>query len=331
MKNTVILLLSSPEGESNYFSGLMNATDSKGKLFFNVIICQQICEECQKLERIKQIECNHVPNPAPWLSSKKMRELKLLYKANPEDALREFGGLVISNYKPALRKEEVQQMFSAEPVLITTTPPYIFTACDPNGGGPSQMSICSGIFLGTGEFVIVGLDSEPVRDDQEEFHMLHRHFERLFRFRWARESKVIFIPENNLGLEAAHLDSMVRDIPRVQTFWQKDDRPGVRKDGSVTRDYQFLLATVLACKTCRIAVDLFTTSRDKTSASILGLLQEQMLRYHWERKPANDVHGKDRYTLTGKVGDQQDDLLISFVMAMYWGRIIMTTARDRIR
>jgi hypothetical protein len=50
-----------------------------------------------------------------------------------------------------------------------------------------------------------------------------------------------------------------------------------------------------------------------------------MLRYHWEKKPAADAIGKDRYALTGKVGNKQDDLLIALAMAIYWPPIIMQT------
>ena len=154
MKNTALLCLSSPEGDSNYYSGLMNLKKENGDSFFNTIDCFQICKKCLKLERVKQINCTHIKSTAHWLSSKKIRELKQLYKASPEDAIREFGGVVVSDYRPALRKEEVEQCFAAERVDTTHPPKYIFTACDPNGGGPSQMSIVSGYFSKLGDLVV---------------------------------------------------------------------------------------------------------------------------------------------------------------------------------
>jgi len=48
-----------------------------------------------------------------------------------------------------------------------------------------------------------------------------------------------------------------------------------------------------------------------------------MLRFRWERKAAVDLLGKDRYTLTGKMGSKQDDLLIAVMMALYWGRLVI--------
>lgn len=107
-----------------------------------------------KLERTEQIKCTHVKSTAHWLSSKKIKELKQLYKASPEDAIREFGGVVVSDYKPALRKEEVEACFSRPRVRTAHRPQYLFTACDPNGGGPSQMSIVSAYFDGLARLVV---------------------------------------------------------------------------------------------------------------------------------------------------------------------------------
>lgn len=154
MKATSLLCLSSPEGDSNYYSGLMNLKKDNGDSFFNVINCFQICAKCLKLERVKQINCTHIKSTAHWLSSKKIRELKQLYKASPEDAIREFGGIVVSDYKPALRKDEIERFFKMPPVETISPPSYIFTACDPNGGGPSHMSIASGYFSKLGDLVV---------------------------------------------------------------------------------------------------------------------------------------------------------------------------------
>lgn len=171
------------------------------------------------------------------------------------------------------------------------------------------------------------MDSEPVRDDREEHMLIHRHYERLLRNQYLKEAKLIFIPENNLGLEAAHLDTMVHNIRGVETYWQKD-RPGVRKDGAATRGYQFLLTQNLSEGSILFSQDLFTVTRERTVQDMLEVLEDQMLRYHWEKKKASDVFGTDRYTLTGKVGNQQDDLLITLEMALYWGRAIYLNGRQ---
>jgi len=169
---------------------------------------------------------------------------------------------------------------------------------------------------------IIGLDSEPVRDDAEEYLLLHRHYKKLKENQLYRESRFVFIPENNLGLESAHLDTMVRDIRNVETFWEKPNKPGVCKDGKATRGYQFMLTNLLAQGGLKFDRDLFTVTREKTPACMRDMLMEQMFRYHWDRKKAPDVMGKDRYALTGKVGSLQDDLLVAVSMIPYWGTYV---------
>jgi hypothetical protein len=155
MKNTSLMCLSSPEGDENYYSQLMNLKDEDtGESFFHVINCFQICKECMKLERELQIKCTHVKSSAHWLSSRKTKKLKMLYKANPEDAIREFGGIVVSDHLPALRKEEVQRCFTMDHVHTSAPPPFIFTCCDPTGGGPSMLSIASGYYTKMGDLVV---------------------------------------------------------------------------------------------------------------------------------------------------------------------------------
>ena len=160
----------------------------------------------------------------------------------------------------------------------------------------------------------------------EQYNLLRRHYEKLQRINFVGSCKLIFIPENNLGLEASHLDTMVHDSARVQTHWEKD-KPGVCKTLAMTRNYQFVLNNVLFGSGIRFHDELFTSSRNQTPAGIKSLLQDQMLRYHWEKKPAHDHFQSDRHTMTGKQGDKQDDLLIAVMMTIYFGRDIINNPR----
>jgi len=180
----------------------------------------------------------------------------------------------------------------------------------------------------------VGLESEPVKHESEQYMLLRRHYEELNKINAlkAMSTKRCFIPENNLGMEASHLDTMVRSFTQVYTFWEKETRPGICKTAAVTREYQFLMNNALYNQTIRFSKHLFTTSRmgkdaTYTAETIKALLEEQTLRYHWEKKPASDAFGKEKVTVTGKLHDKQDDLLIATMMVLYWGRAIMKNPR----
>jgi hypothetical protein len=156
MKNTSLMCLSSPEGDANYYSQLMNLK-RKGttESFFTLVECYQICMSCQKKERADAIKCTHVKSTAHWLSSRKIKELMQLYAASPEDAIREFGGVVVSDYLPALPRQHVEHAIREQPRITTHIPPkFVFTCCDPAGDGPSFIAIVSGYFTQTGEIVV---------------------------------------------------------------------------------------------------------------------------------------------------------------------------------
>lgn len=123
-------------------------------------------------------------------------------------------------------------------------------------------------------------------------------------------------------MEAHHLDAMVNAIDGVETYFEKD-KPGVVKTGKTTRESQFLMAASLAENGIRIGEDLFTVTREKTALNMLSMLREQMERYHWSVKKPNNEFAKERVTLTGKVGNLQDDLYIAVSMCLYVGRIII--------
>lgn len=156
----------------------------------------------------------------------------------------------------------------------------------------------SGYFTKLGDFVIIGLDAEPVRDDKEEYLLIHRHYRKLNENKLFREAKKIFIPENNLGLEASHLDSMISDLADVETFWETDKKPGICKGEKATRGYQFLMANSLAEGGVHFDRDIFTITREKTVQCMRDLLEEQLTRFHWSVRKAPDSFGKDKYKLS---------------------------------
>lgn len=123
-------------------------------------------------------------------------------------------------------------------------------------------------------------------------------------------------------MEAHHLEVMVSDIPGVTTFYEKAGKPGVVKTGASTREYAFLLTNALAGGGIKFDRDLFTTTREKTAAGMMSMLEEQMYRLHWSIKKPNDEFGREHVTITGKQGSLQDDLVVTLEQNLYVGRMI---------
>ncbi len=169
----------------------------------------------------------------------------------------------------------------------------------------------------------------PVRDDRQEYLMLQRHYGRLKSIQRFRESVKIFIPERNLGMEAAHLNTMVMSIGDVETFYETPGKAGVLKTEATTRGYQFLLAQALASDGIKFDIDLFTTTPEETVETMLSLLMSDWSRLHWETAHAATAFGKDKHKLTAKVGNKSDDLGVATQQLLYYGRLIIAN-RSRL-
>lgn len=166
-----------------------------------------------------------------------------------------------------------------------------------------------------------------MRDDKDEYFLIHRHYRKILEHPQFKRSRLVFIPENDLGMEHHHLSTMVKELPNVQVFWETPKKPGINKTNPVTGEYRFLLMNCLMQSAIKFDRDLMTISREQTPQSMLNLAQAQMLQYHWSVKKSEIPGVKDRVKLTGKVGNAQDDLLIAMMMVMYWGRLITRDVR----
>ncbi len=156
MRYTSLLALSSPEGTENYFSRMLTLKNKEDDSdFFQRVDCYQICNACLRLpDRAEQIKCTHVKNSAHWLSQASMRKLRALYEANPEDAIREFGGVSVSDHKPVIDQQHMHRFVTKQRWLQRSPPRRVFICVDPNGGGNSHMAIVSGFYASPSELVV---------------------------------------------------------------------------------------------------------------------------------------------------------------------------------
>ena len=139
LKNTSLLALSSPEGNENYYSQLINLKDNYDRPWFKVINKKFVCEECMKGDRTKQLSCDHVPKTEHWISEEKSDRLKVLFGHMEGVGLRELQGMVVSDYQPAFNSDDIANAFSAPRVVTTSPPGIMYIGLDPTQAGPSKL------------------------------------------------------------------------------------------------------------------------------------------------------------------------------------------------
>lgn len=76
--------------------------------------------------------------------------------------------------------------------------------------------------------------------------------------------------------------------------------------------------------------DMFTTTRGMDTDSILHQLREEFERFCFKKIPANGETGKDRYTLSGKIGGNQDDCLIALLMVNKFAQDLAANPRHEV-
>lgn len=157
-------------------------------------------------------------------------------------------------------------------------------------------------------------------------NVLRRHLDRLNDIPMFKSSIKVFVPENNLANEAAHMWHMIRKRPDCRCFWQKDDRPGIMKDKDSANNYQYSINVKMRNKALLFDSEFFTTSSKYTVQSIKGLFREELERFHFEYDEL-----KDKCTITGKGGSGvNDDMVMTLGQALeYAPRIIQDPRRIR--
>ena len=131
-------------------------------------------------------------------------------------------------------------------------------------------------------------------------------------------SPIIVYVERNLGFEAEHHKRALDHIPGV-TFYvdQKASRVGVLTTEATKHAMAQLVVSMLAEHRMHILPVLYSAEPDAMRVR----LREQMETYSAQFKQAPDTFGKDRISLSGKVGGMKDDVCICLQLAAYYTQL----------
>lgn len=145
MKQTALVAISTPLDEYNFYSKLINKKDTNGNPFFNTIRMGSVCEPCQLLDYHLQLQCDHVEQVLPPTHDhKRHKRIKQIYpQEQAARALREVGAVIATDFQPAINKEYTYRLGKLPRFDVIRQPRHIFITVDPNGGGPSALSIIS--------------------------------------------------------------------------------------------------------------------------------------------------------------------------------------------
>ena len=131
--------------------------------------------------------------------------------------------------------------------------------------------------------------------------------------------------ERNLGFEAEHHKRALGHIPGV-TFYvdQKASRVGILTTEATKHAMAQLVVSMLAERRMHILPVLYSHEPEAMRVR----LREQMETYSAQFKQAPDTFGKDKISLSGKVGGMKDDVCICLQLAAYFTQLETQRAAD---
>ena len=154
VKDTAMIMISTPVDKYNFYMVMLRMKDKNGESPFYLHICAMQCAACEKEKRLG---CTHMEHLRPtWKTTRGNRIASLLY-ADKRLMAQELLGIASDDKRRAFPSEWIDRLDKAPPFdldeLDGTLPPYIVTACDPNGGGSSQTALIS-MFVHNNIFVV---------------------------------------------------------------------------------------------------------------------------------------------------------------------------------
>jgi hypothetical protein len=192
------------EGQSNWYSKLMDLTQPDGKSFFNVFQFHLACEKC--IKENKAASCTHKLHELPWWQdpSKQMMLRHIMEQLGYGDsAAQELQGVATSNLNTVFPKDKILKLFNhnittlMKPSDLTEDVMVVFVAIDVSLGGDKSRTSLMSLFPYQGQMMIQGGESIPVKLSEDYRDIIIQHVKHLRTLPKLHHAKVVICLENN--------------------------------------------------------------------------------------------------------------------------------------
>lgn len=166
---------------------------------------------------------------------------------------------------------------------------------------------------------------QPCADPEKQFETVVQHITRIRKDTGRKTTRFFIFVERNLGFEAEHHKRALEHIPGVSFYVDhKASRVGVLTTEATKHAMAQLVVSMLAEKRIHVLPRLYSAEPDQARIR----LREQMETYSAQFKQAPDTFGKDKISLSGKVGGMKDDVCICLQLAAYFTQLETQRAAD---
>jgi hypothetical protein len=133
---TAVLGISTPQGEDNYYSELVDLVDIyDNKPIFKTIHVRQACQAC--IDNDIADKCKHLRDQLPsWKPIGNQDKVEaIMGAANKDTFIRENQGVIKGSSSCVFRKKTIEKFASRPFYEFTRKPSIIYIGIDPSGGG----------------------------------------------------------------------------------------------------------------------------------------------------------------------------------------------------
>lgn len=341
MKDTGLIIISTPLGPTNFLSILVNMTNPDGSSFFNVIQTTTICDECAKLPTMaERSACDHCWLPKWKDKGKQTRNAAVGRMLGTVDmtAREDCGVIVDVSTNSCFDPDHVNELFTFDNprrrYSCNRSPERIYVGCDPNAFGDSRSAVVSGFWVPYDQenpysrFVVIGMDVAQTKTSSEIDAMILKHIREIRKKQHYSKVPIIFIPENNLGgfQEASY--NTVRFVQSLVVLREKGTgKLGVSKTNAMTKNYVDTFTMCMDNGQILFEENMFTNSTDFARAmnqAANGKYERNVLALFDEcRLEATNMRREENGTIHGKGGiTRGDDLIVTMMMVLHFSMAV---------
>lgn len=333
-KNTIIIILTTPLGLENATSRLFDTRDENGEHIIRTVRIGASCAKCKEA----RVLCVHNESATgEGLSKKKRQKFMHFYKEQMHVAMREFSGEPGDSGRVMFPHKWLLELAQRKEYPITNIAKFIMIGIDPSGSGGCEWGLCACYFdHTTNTQVIIHMDAHRLDDvttigvmkflkaSIQTIRRSHDYFKSI-PILIACEAAPHLVCENL----AQDLKMLIAKKEVFNVYLMEElpnDRPGVLKTNENTQKMIALTQTMLENNQVSFS-EVFTTNTKTPSGNDEECIKSQLIQQlgNVQRRPIGHVRkdGLITYRIDGKMGGQNDDLMVAFVMIIYWYVSIM--------
>lgn len=329
----MIMLSSPPKDQTHWFIQALKRKKPDGTPAIFQVSFDLVCDECAKLPPEKWAFCNHLEVKNSRLKNKKKRQKNQEAQILDDEAFAlENLGHVVSNRAAAFKEKYIDFLMDPKNyVTLIRTPSAFLMAIDFNAGGFNDSALTTGFRDDTGTYTICWQSNENTVDwDDVRLFVLNNimdFWDQIGQYhnvplviaaesvsRW--DAPVFkWLVDMKKGEEFRNVHFIVDGYKLKSKKVKKRKVAGVNLNNKRKKDFINNTNQAFAANKIRFYEKMGTTN-SKGVKYIRNMNRNQLMTfvsYDESKKKSN----------TGKIGDKNDDLCITFQMFVYWWNLFM--------